>query len=333
MEPVRKFQYENTASHEADIDYEILNSPELRAEYITYTDGLISKIVQAKADVVIYLDKSARPVAWLVNELWDTMAPIDPQTNMIMKKPETKFLNIDREQWQGVVGRSENETGGINVNAIPESNIDELRQVFATVPGKSRPEDSSMLSNKNVLVVDEVRSSGDTLKMSEGIIKRAFPDAARVDGEYWMLKPAHRDASSGMMISGEVPIWYSDETNKGRLVANRDTTKSNASNSSRQRIGGQWLSTRFRNGPDEAGRQLKREVKRLALDLKQHDIPYIHSPMWDSRLEPLPQRIARLNGLEVSEYAKLKQAAGDSTSEFIKLYHDYRHDKEEYLSQ
>lgn len=44
-----------------------------------------------KTDVAIYLDKSARPVSWFVNELWDDVTD--------KPKPETKHLAIDRRTW------------------------------------------------------------------------------------------------------------------------------------------------------------------------------------------------------------------------------------------
>lgn len=316
MESAPQVPYEVNEASKPENSYKILNSPELRAEYITYTDGLISRLAENKADVAIFLDKSARPVAWLVNELWDTLAPRDAESGGPVPKPAIKFLNIDREQWGPFIGRSESETGGINVDLIPQENINDLRKIFASVqPGDKE----TLLTGKRVMVIDEVRSSGDTLFMSERIIKRAFPDADNVDGAYWMLKPAERDAKSGVMRSGEVPVWYSDETNKGRLVANRDTTKSAASNSSRQRIGGLWLSTRFRTGPDEAGRQLKREVQQLAEDLKEHKILYMPSPTWNNELEPVEQRIERIDELPVDEYVKLRKEA-PSKPELINLY-------------
>jgi hypothetical protein len=293
MESAPQVSNEANASFEPETTYEILKSLEMRAEYITYTDGLISRLAESETDVAIFLDKSARPVAWLVKELWNTLAPVNKQTGQIMKMPEIKFLNIDREQWGPFIGRSEDRTGRI----------------------------------------DEVRTSGDTLKMSEGILKRAFPDAADIEGFYWMPKPAERDTKSGMLISGEVPVWYSDRVVTGRLVANRDENKSANSNSSRQRAGALWLSTNFKGEHDESGRQLKREVKRLAEDFKEHKIPYIHSPIWNSELEPWADRIARFDGLTLHEYAGLKREAGESTAKFIELFYDYYQARNEELAR
>ena len=57
--------------HNKETDYRILLTPGQRAEFIHYTDGLIQEMTEQRTDVAIFLDKSARPVAWMVNELWD----------------------------------------------------------------------------------------------------------------------------------------------------------------------------------------------------------------------------------------------------------------------
>ena len=44
-----------------------------------------------KADHVIYLDKSARPVSWLVDEFWDVFSDEE--------RPQKTFLAIDRRLW------------------------------------------------------------------------------------------------------------------------------------------------------------------------------------------------------------------------------------------
>jgi len=315
------------ASHKEN-EYHILYSSEIRAKYLTLTDELIRRMAEQKTDVAIFLDKSARPAGWLVNEFWDDLAPKDPNTGETPKKPYIKYLNIDREQWGPFIGRSEDRTGGINVNRIPSQSIQDLRDVMARIPGVTPSDEETLLTNKRVMVVDEVRSSGDTLRMAESILKRAFPDAVEVDGVYWMLKPAERDERSGALISGEVPVWYSDRTNEGRLIANRDATKSRAAGTRVQAAGALWLSTLFRGGHDEKGRQLKQEVKHLAEDLRNHKLPYMPTPEYPIDIQA--QRISSLNGISMEEYAKLRQHAEHNgelnTEEFTELYRDYLKD-------
>lgn len=64
--------------------------------YIQKTESMIKKITgeadgQPAADVTIYLDKSARPASWFVNEFWDNFTD--------KPRPKTEFLAIDRKPW------------------------------------------------------------------------------------------------------------------------------------------------------------------------------------------------------------------------------------------
>ncbi len=283
-----------------DHDYQILLTPELRAEYISLTDSLIQEMATQHTDVAIFLDKSARPVAWMVSELWDTLGPklADGSTP---PPPEIKFLNIDREQWGVILGRSEDQ--GISIELLPQERVDELRAVFKPI----LPQDSAdtMLTGKKVMLVDEIRVSGDTLEMAHKILARAFPDAEDIQSHYWMNGKVKIDPKSGSRYNSEIPVWYSDREVTGRLIANRDSSKSNQSNSQRQRIGRFWLSTAFRE-PDHQGIELKREVKLMAEELKNHNLPYLPSPLWDEETEPVEDRIKRINGMTVEEYVNLR---------------------------
>lgn len=59
------------------------------------------------SDAVIYLDKSARPVSWLVNELWDDF------TNAPQPKVE-EFMAIDRVRWLRAVGLKVDSNGNLD---------------------------------------------------------------------------------------------------------------------------------------------------------------------------------------------------------------------------
>ena len=90
---------------EESLDYQILNDPDLRERYVYNTERLIGRIIAHETDEVVFLDKSARPVAWMVRSLWPLLG-IDEEGKHI-PVPEMRFVNIDREQWQSIVGRSE----------------------------------------------------------------------------------------------------------------------------------------------------------------------------------------------------------------------------------
>ena len=249
---------------------------QLHMEYIQLTDGLIHKMtdglevvdsesgekVVRRPDTVIFLDKSARPLAWLTKELWDQMAP-EPGSDEIPPMPDFKFLNIDREQWVNIV--DEQGVGHVDVSKVDPGIIRSLRSVFVTPQhkqeGLTERVDSAPteLDGKNVMVVDEVFSSGRTLNIATQLIRRAFPSAS-IGGEYWMQKIATKGAATG---NADLPVWYKSDEESGRGVGNRQAEKRHASSNITQRLGAWFLSTRFPK-PDEAALQLRREFHELA---------------------------------------------------------------------
>lgn len=287
--------------------YHILRSPEEREQYLHLTDNLIREMVEQETDVAIFLDKSARPVAWMVHALWDQLAPRHPD-GTVYPEPAIKFLNIDREQWTAITGNDE--TGRMNVDEIPADRIEELQKVMTPI-NEIASEDGpapakSLLSGKNIMVVDEISVSRQTLNLSERIIKRAFPDASVVAAP-WMEGQPTRNSESGQMISKNNPVWYSDKKTTGRGVANRDTTRAAQLHSARSRIGKYWLSVPFRE-PDTEGIQLRRETRQMARDLQEHRILYRPSS-WRPEIESIDERIERINGISPDQYKNLRAEA------------------------
>ncbi len=256
-----------------------LSGEEVREWYVHLTDELIQRMegdeLHPKPDYVIFLDKSARPVAWLVKELWPILAR-EPGTefdeDQIPAMPQMKFLNIDREQWQATVGDYQSE--GIDVSKIPQHMVDDLRAIFATklVDEDSNANDTSTIfDGKNILVVDEVGVTGATLSIARGVIKRAFPDA-NIDGHHWMSPQIIE--TKGAKMNLDVPVWYQKATNLGRGINARDSAVSARSVSQNQRRGRYWLSTAHEKYEwDEASGEQKRvsmkEVDPLAYQLRQ----------------------------------------------------------------
>lgn len=314
--PQEEAHYETNEAQEAlSFDYEILNDPNLRMRYVNLTDELIRKTQAEGKDHLIFLDKSARPVAWMMKELWPVLAEAD-ENGEIPPMPDVSFLNIDREQWEPIVGRSE-DAAGMNIDNIPEKEIQNLRSVF----GAER-ENGSVLKNKNVMLVDEVQVSGDTLRLARGVLNRAFGDEANIDGAHWMMPHIKTDPKSGARYNAELPVWYSDTSVLGRGVANRDSTKSRQSPSRVQRVGANWLSSRFREGPDEKGNQLRKEAKMLAREVADRVLPYFPSPSRSK--EDFVSRVRSFNGLEPREFAQIRQEAKERGKSIIELCENAR---------
>ena len=245
------------------MSYSILEPASLRSRYATLTDALIYRLEGHDGwipDYVVCLDKSGRPVAWLARALWPILART-PGTDFTQARvppmPQFRFVNIDREQWWSYTGGSE--FGVIDVSKVPEQAIAALRRVFLPQADSV----AAWLDRRRVLIMDEVKNTGDTLQIARGLFARAFP-TADVRTTHWMDPGSTRDRS-GMRRTSEVPVWYRADIWQGRLVGNR-LDPDNPRTTARNREASLFLSTRPVN-PDDRGRRLRREVAQLAADV------------------------------------------------------------------
>jgi hypoxanthine phosphoribosyltransferase len=275
---------------------------QLRMEYITRTDHLIDAMTHGvsvqdpetketrteKPDCVIFLDKSARPLAWFVDALWDKLAPEAGSTE-VPKKPEFKFLNIDRNQWVNTIDPEG--VGTIDVDKVDTSVIRSLRSIFIEPKYKRNgltPDIDSaptQLDHKTVLIIDEVNTTGRTLQFAKAFIKKAFP-TTKVAGMYWMQDTTV--LSNGYRMNADAPVWYKQKSEYGRGVGNRYDNSNRQSVNLTQRLGAWFLSSRFPQ-VDQQALQLRREMKQLA---NYPDVPMVPSMYRDDYEE----KLAELNG-------------------------------------
>lgn len=316
---------------QAPIQYEIVNAhhktnkeyrttEQIHTRYITLTDELVRKATEGveavsertgevsieRPDYFIWLDKSARPLSWLTKDLWPVLA--QNADGSIPKMPESKFVNIDRNQWTSSI--DPNGVGHSNVDNIDPSIIRSLRSIFLQNPndrdaGLTEAIDTAptLLDGKTVLIVDELHSSGRTLKYSEQFFKRAFPDA-KVAGAHWM--GGMTSNKSGAIGNAETPVWYSDTTELGRGIGNRNIDLSGSSKNPTQRLGAYFLSNALKE-PDSRSIQLRRELHQLAEDARSGKVLVVPSTMRE--LQDYDERAMRLNKVgSIDEYAVLKHS-------------------------
>lgn len=268
------------------MDYSLLEPVALRSRYVTLTDALIHRLEGHDGwvpEYVVCLDKSGRPVAWLVRALWRVLARSpgsDFAAGQVPSLPAFRFVNIDREQWWGYTSGSE--FGVIDVSKVPDKAISALRRVFLPRSHSS----IAWLDGRRVLVVDEGKNTGDTLHIARGLFARAFP-TADVRTAHWMDPGSTRDRS-GMRRTSEVPVWYRADTWQGRLVGNR-LDPDNPRTTERNQEASLFLSTRPAR-PDQRGRRLRQEVAQLAVDVADGHLlarPCADRDDWDRRVEVL----------------------------------------------
>lgn len=218
------------------------NIDKTMSRYVTATASLIAaedgtapyyeKENRLKPDHVIYLDKSARPVSWIVNEFWKDFS--DKQ------RPEHSYLNIDRLPWLRRAGLELDMAGYLedkdgqsrkpnfhdfvkNADKIPQEIFAKVRALY--VEGGIETDDPmevmklpTRLDGKNLLIVDEVKDTGVTLDIAKYILKRAIPELASVNGEYFWSPGFKASNGGGERQHLSVPIWYSHKTSLGRGV-------------------------------------------------------------------------------------------------------------------
>lgn len=328
------FSVDEEAETKEKTEYKILDDTDLRYNYVRYTERLIAKAIHNEVDTMIFLDKSARPVAWLMRALWNTLGikDFDESGEPIMAKmPEVKFVNFDREQWAPVMGRSEGKDGkGITLEGLHPDTVDSLTGLFAKRQFDRddyvSPEDETFFDDRNILIVDEVSASGDTLVMAKKLFERAFRNSASIDGTHWMPPEKVYDKRSGAARNADLPVWYNADSPYGRLVGDRDLFKSSQSPSMRQRRGAQFLSYHLPKR-DDRGIQLRKEMYQLGEDVMNGEVPVTPSSYRpdDERFEDL--FMLYVNQLSFKEFSDLKRQAIKENGSFTELVNQYKTDR------
>lgn len=224
----------NNQYHNWNIDRTLSTYVTNTADLIATLDGTSTEYSRnhevSPPDRVIYLDKSARPVSWLVNTMWTAFSD--------EKRPEHSYLSIDRLTWFRESGLNVDPNGyfrdssdhfrratahDFDIRNLPPETFAKIRALY--LPEGIAEEDPekimstpSSLDDKNLLVVDEVGNSGATLEIAKQLLSAAFPEAKSVRGTYFW-KPAFKTNQSGtesQMLSA--PVWYNESSPAGRGI-------------------------------------------------------------------------------------------------------------------
>lgn len=209
------------------------------AQYESDTSRLMDEFESKSIDHAIYLDKSARPVADLVDTMWGQYSTTADNP------PVAHFLNIDRMSFLNMAGK----------NVTEVSSNDKIKEAWSDVvrERKSDPEQKarwrkqaanirqlfteelvddgdieaifsaeSSLDGKSIHIIDEVKSSGATLGLAVDLLKEAFPDANITSSYFWSgdkknVSQFKKDGQSFVTLQ-TVPIWYEKDYTAGRGI-------------------------------------------------------------------------------------------------------------------
>lgn len=270
---------ELSPEHGRTFEYEYLSDPLIRMQYVQLTSELVDKVLAEKSDTLIFLDKSARPVYWLMKELWPLLASkhnLDDEKIETPPIPEVKFLNIDRGAWIKKTGGLEENSGtGVKVDhSTVGHDIEDLRATFFTDINEvskrggefSKP---TMFDGKKVMVIDEVKVSGNTLEIARQFMSKAFPEAD-IKVEHWMHPLI--GSKGGSRFNSEVPIWYSDTTALGRGIGDLNVAANEQSIHPRIKRGKKFIS-RPLHKRDWMSDTLRFEFKQLVEEISLGKLP------------------------------------------------------------
>jgi len=310
--------------------------------YVEATDGMVgrldgsiheraisdpdnSELSQEKPDVVVWLDKSARPVSWFVDGFWEQFA--DPE----VEKPDYEFLNIDRVNWFVNMGHSridaETRLGpnDFDIEKVPDETIARLRALF--VVGELSEDNwqeevwklPTRLDGKNVLIVDEVKNKGGTLAIATQVLKRAIPELT-VSGDYFWSAGLYSinkmSADPADMQMESAPVWYDAKDSMGRGIGevskvywSHEYETHPTQDNLKKKLGWQAISA-----PHFNPRNFHLKNDPLATKLQQ-DIAYLSYAVGDGRVLRRPDqdrgtdesiKIINDQGISVREYAQYR---------------------------
>ena len=346
--------------HDPDVNYERLRG-EVQAvrdrshvwdtnytleRYVSATDGITGRLdgsissrviddpvnpeaSHEKPDAVIWLDKSARPVAWFVDAFWEQFAKPGEQ------RPADEFLNIDRVNWFIQQGYSEIDSkarlgpSDFDIDAVSDESIARLRAIFTI--GDLEHDDwetdvwnkPTRLDGKNILVIDEVKNRGGTLTIACQLLKRAIPEAT-ISGDYFW-KPGRYsiggiNASPDDLQMESAPVWYDSEKTTGRGIGEISNAYFNhlyetnpTEENFKKKLG--WIAL---SAPHFNPETFDTVGDRLADQLKQ-DIAFLSYAVADGRVLRVPDMLRlddeahaliEAQGLSLNEYAAFRRARG-----------------------
>ena len=216
--------------------YEILSNPETRERLKERMERFVEVVHDRKVDALVFLDRSARPLSWMFQDLWNGMYQEE-------KKPDVKYVNIGTSSHvhDGVAhllrsrywGSYDHGTVGSTSDLLRHTVIDaEEKDVWFQTNQIPREWQNSMVEymevseelqkifqksfdGKSVLIVDEMGASGKSQMAALGFFTLAFPDARKWEATSLFYSrqfhyPKNDGESSGINEDRQIIPWLQE---------------------------------------------------------------------------------------------------------------------------
>lgn len=151
-------------------EYELLADPNVRQKMGGEMATFVQAVHETKPDVLVFLDKSARPASWFFRYMWQELYPTE-------KRPRINYVNIGREkavtdedELQFMMGNTEVVR---NKFANNTKLLASLKKAFTTKSSDPNNK-STYFDNKNIWIVDEQINTGFTLEAADALFEAAF---------------------------------------------------------------------------------------------------------------------------------------------------------------
>lgn len=149
-----KKQLEQRKKELAQVDYQIMTDPAQRAKLKVKMTQMIEEIDEGDFDTVVFLDKSARPLSWMMQKMWQRKFGT-------RKMPAIHFLQM-----------------GTEFTSHPEYRVQEMWQPRTSdiekVKANFGKEGAKAFKGKKVYIIDEVSVTQESLYAAKALIEAAF---------------------------------------------------------------------------------------------------------------------------------------------------------------
>jgi hypoxanthine phosphoribosyltransferase len=174
---------------------------------------IIREVIDTNAKLIVFLDRSARPIAWMIRAAWDQLAQGKELPNM-------RFVNIGREKIERLKAE---ELKGLDDDEFWEritrkfweqtSHKEYIEKMKKGLAGVFHSTDSASGARESIMIVDDYSETGHSLRLAAEFFTKHFPNEEIHVAQ--LLWPTDRDdfpySGDGWWNGTHLP-WNSDKS-------------------------------------------------------------------------------------------------------------------------